>query len=73
MRVHSQARQQVWSIGELAQILGKHRTTVTRWVNKGALPKPIYLTPERPVFFRDEIDAWLAERAAARGQAAAVK
>ena len=66
MHVRSGAQRQFWSVKEVAVILGAHRTTVSRWVKAKILPKPIYLTPGRPVFSRAEIDAWLAERAAAR-------
>ena len=66
MRVRSGAQRQFWSVNEVAEILGVHRTTVFRWVKAKVLPKPIYLTPDRPVFSRVEIDAWIAERAAAR-------
>ena len=69
MHVQSSAQRQFWSVNEVAQILGTHRTTVHRWVKAEILPKPIYLAPGRPVFSRAEIDAWLAERAAARAAA----
>jgi excisionase family DNA binding protein len=62
MHPKSQAQRQFWSPSELAEILGTHRTTVFRWVKSGILPRPIYLTRDRPVFSRAEIDAWLAER-----------
>ena len=63
MHRRTRAHRQFWSPKELAEVLGIHRTTVFRWVRSGVLPKPIYLTQDRPVFCRAEIDAWLAERA----------
>ena len=58
---------------EVAEILGTHRTTVFRWARSGVLPKLIYLTPKRAVFVRSEIEAWLADRAGARGATQAIK
>jgi predicted DNA-binding transcriptional regulator AlpA len=66
MLLRTGARPQFWSVGEVAEILGVHRTTVFRWVKAKILPEPIYLTPDRPAFSRAEIDAWIAERTAAR-------
>ncbi len=47
---------QVYSIPEIAQMLGVHRATVHRWVQKGFLPairvgtgRKIYLLPEEAV------------------------
>jgi excisionase family DNA binding protein len=63
MHSRTKAQRQFWSPTELAEILGTHRTTVFRWVRSGNLPKPIYLTPDRPVFSKTEVEAWLAGRA----------
>jgi len=62
MHPSTKAQRQFWSPTELAEILGTHRTTVFRWVRSGNLPKPIYLTPDRPVFSKAEVEAWLAGR-----------
>jgi predicted DNA-binding transcriptional regulator AlpA len=61
-----QPQRQFRSPSEVAHILGTHRATVFRWARAGVLPRPVYLTPHKPVFRRAEIDAWLAERAAER-------
>jgi len=66
MYLRTQPERQFWSPSEVAHMLGTHRTTVFRWARAGLLPRPIYLTPHKPVFRRAEIAAWLAERAAAR-------
>lgn len=66
MYLRTQPKRQFWSASEVAHMLGTHRTTVFRWARDGLLPRPIYLTPTKPVFLRAEIEAWLAERAAER-------
>ncbi len=66
MHLRTQPQRQFWSPSEVAHILGTHRTTVFRWARTGLLPRPVYLTPTKPVFCRAEIDAWLAERTAER-------
>ncbi len=66
MHLRTQPQRQFWSPSEVAHMLGTHRTTVFRWARAGVLPRPVYLTPHKPVFRRAEIDAWLAERAAER-------
>jgi predicted DNA-binding transcriptional regulator AlpA len=66
MQAAPRAPRQYWNQSELADILGKHRTTIFRWVKAGVLPRPIYLTSTQPVFRRAEIEAWLEERASSR-------
>ena len=66
MHLRTQPQRQFWSPSEVAHMLGTHRTTVFRWARAGVLPRPVYLTPTKPVFRRAEIDAWLAERTADR-------
>ena len=42
-----------------------------RMEKKGQFPKSIQLGPGRVAYVEDEVDAWLAGKAAARGHAAA--
>lgn len=51
---------------EFAELLGVHKATVFRWVRAGVLPAPIYLTRTKPAFVRAEVEAFIAERIAAR-------
>lgn len=54
---------------EVATLLRLHPVSVMRLVKKGALPKPIKLTPDGPCLFNeDEINRVLADRAASRGE-----
>lgn len=55
---------------ELCVKLGLSRTTLYELIKTGAFPRPIDLTPTgtRTGFLVSEIEAWLAERAAARGR-----
>jgi hypothetical protein len=43
-----------------------HRNTVTRKCKAKEFPQPIWLSSARKAWDEDEIDRWLAERAAAR-------
>ena len=58
------------SFGEVAQMIGRDRTTIHRWVKKKILPAPVYLTPTSPMFVAAEIRAFREEREAARDRAA---
>lgn len=52
-----------------AERIGVHVESLMRWVREGKFPKPIRTgpTPQHRVFFIvDEVDSWIAERAAAR-------
>jgi predicted DNA-binding transcriptional regulator AlpA len=42
--------------------LANDRSTIWRWVKAGQFPEPIKLSPNRTVFRRSEVDAWLAAR-----------
>jgi prophage regulatory protein len=46
--------------------LGISRATLWRISRKGSFPKPIKLSPNRVGFREDEIEAWIAARAAER-------
>jgi prophage regulatory protein len=59
-----------WDAPELSAKLGVNRTTIFRWVKAGKFPKPVYLTPTKPVWPDADYQAWCDERAAARDRAA---
>ena len=46
------------------------RNYIDRLIKEGRFPKPIYLSPRRRAFVEAEIDAWIAERAEKREEAA---
>ncbi|WP_093429098.1 helix-turn-helix transcriptional regulator [Thiohalospira halophila] len=52
---------------DLAARLGVHRTTPWRWAAGGDFPQPIRLAPNCSRWRESDIEAWLAERAAAAG------
>ncbi len=43
-----------------------NRVTLSRWQREQAFPKPVPLGPNTRVWLKEEIDGWLAVRAAAR-------
>lgn len=51
-----------------ARLGGVSRTTIWRWQRTGAFPKPVALGPNTVVWLESEIDAWVAERRAARNR-----
>jgi prophage regulatory protein len=47
-----------------------NRMTLWRWQRNHGFPAPVRLGPNTRAWIRSEVDAWLAERAAARHTAA---
>ena len=42
--------------------IGKHRTTIYRWIKAGKFPPPVEIGPNRIGWFEDEIEDWLSSR-----------
>jgi predicted DNA-binding transcriptional regulator AlpA len=55
---------------DLSRRYGTHRATVWRWAANGILPKPVQISPGCTRWVAAEIEAFDAEREAARGTAA---
>ena len=52
----------------LARLLNVSPSTIYRWSKNGQIPKPVSLGPNTTVWFRDEIEKWVAElRKTSRG------
>ena len=52
---------------EVAHILGISVSTVFRWSNDGVLPQPVRLGPNKTMYVRSEIDAFLEKVKETRG------
>ena len=52
---------------EVARILGISVSTVFRWSNDGVLPQPVRLGPNKTMYVRSEIDAFLEKVKETRG------
>jgi prophage regulatory protein len=66
-KISSEKRQlRVLTLKEVAERTSLPRTTIWRRRRAGDFPEPIQLTPGRIGWPEEEIDAWLAKRAAAR-------
>ena len=46
-----------------------NRSTLSRWQERLGFPRPVKLGKRKAGFIRDEVDAWLARRIAARDRA----
>ena len=53
---------------ELCSFLGISPATLWRWTRRRAFPSPIQLGPNTVGWLRSEVDAWLSQRAAERGE-----
>jgi predicted DNA-binding transcriptional regulator AlpA len=53
---------QLVSKKQLASLLGVHVWTIDNWRRRGAIPKPICLSPQIVAWRRVDIDRWLAQR-----------
>lgn len=59
----SQVKVAVYSAAELAQLLGRSRVTIYRWVAAGIGPPPLPRGPKQALLFpREAVHAWLGER-----------
>lgn len=58
--------ERILTIDEVTERTSLPRTTIWRRVRDGTFPPPIQLSPGRIGWLESEIDAWIAERAAAR-------
>jgi predicted DNA-binding transcriptional regulator AlpA len=47
----------------------RNRSTLSRWQAKSGFPRAVKLGKRKAGFVRDEVDAWLARRIAARDAA----
>ena len=52
---------------EVARILGISVSTVFRWSNDGDLPQPVRLGPNKTMYARDEIEAYIEKVKETRG------
>ena len=60
--------ERVLSLDEmLEKIGGPARSTVMQWIEKGEFPLPIRLSKGRIGWLESELDGWIAQRAAERG------
>ena len=54
---------------QVAEKIGSSQMSLWRWVKAGTFPAPIQLGPNSVGFLEDEVDAWIAQRRAARENA----
>ena len=52
---------------EVARILGVSVSTVIRWSKEGLLPQPFELGPNKTMYVRDEIEAYIEKVKETRG------
>lgn len=53
-------------VADVRERTGLGRTTIWRWVQSGQFPQPIRVGANYTGWIEEEIDAWIAERAAER-------
>lgn len=56
---------------EVLRRLGVSQTTLYRWLDAGAFPRPVPMGPRRVGWLESELQAWIAERVANRDATAA--
>jgi prophage regulatory protein len=54
------------SLNEAAQVTSLSRTAIFKLRERGDFPRAVTLSEKRIGFVRDEVDAWIAARIAAR-------
>jgi prophage regulatory protein len=62
---------QLISLNEACRLTSLSRTTINVYRAQGRFPTAVQLGEKRVAFVRAEVEGWIAERVAARGQVAA--
>lgn len=66
---HANQNRRIISFNETVRAAGMSRTMINRKRNEGTFPVAVILGERRIGFVEDEVQAWIADRIAARGAA----
>jgi prophage regulatory protein len=57
---------QLLTISEVLRLTRLSKPTIYKFINLGRFPRQVHLAPQRVVWVRSEVLAWIAKQAAAR-------
>ena len=62
------ANDQLLTVREVTKLTRLSKPTIYKLISAGRFPRQVHLAPQRVVWLRSEVLAWIAKQAAARAQ-----